>query len=370
MHRRAVLRTLLGASGLSLTAGCNGLFESEPDTATPRATTRTRRTTTAPNGPYRATAAPELDRPRGVHVRNFGATERFLTLVVRDDDQDVFVASRVVGAGESVAFPALVATSGEYRVVVETGDGNRRRDDWIVSDVYGDLWVELTPEVEIRRLAHCTPDCHGVSTGGEVRSSLTIPRGLSAPEALDRGPAIALDNGTGETRAARIRLWDGEALQFEYGYTLRSGVRAVVPIQPSRPRYRVAVRTDDSEATHEWVPGVRGTLYTELDDAPRFRCGFTAHDLSVRNETDSARDLTVTVVTESETLFEESFELDSGAMETVPDAVDPAGTFRFHVETDDGRSKTVDWRHCTSNGLLIVSVRDQGILVSVQPALE
>jgi hypothetical protein len=370
MHRRSVLRTLLGTGGLSLTAGCNGVLRSEPNTATPRTATRARRTATASSGPYRATGAPELDRPRGVHVRNFGAAERFLTLVVRHGDRDVFVTSRVVGPGESVTFPALVATGGGYQVTVETEDGSRRRDDWTVTDTYGDLWVELTPEIGIRRLVRCTPDCPGVSTGGEVRPSLTVPDDPSAPETLERGPALALDNGTGQTRTARVRLWDGQLLQFEYGYTLQSGVRAVVPIQPSRPQYRVEVRSGGIEATHEWVPGVRGTLYAELGEEPRFRCGFTAHDVSVRNETGDGRKLTLRVATADETLFEESFELEPGAVETVPDAVDPAGRFRFHVETDDGRSKTVDWRHCASNGVLIVSVRDQGILVSVRPALE
>jgi hypothetical protein len=90
----------------------------------------------------------------------------------------------------------------------------------------------------------------------------------------------------------------------------------------------------------------------------------------VRNETDAARDVTVEVLAGDESRFAGSFALGPGEDATRTAAVDPAGTLRFRVETDDGRSKTVDWSHCTPNGLLFVSVREQGILVSVRPTPE
>jgi hypothetical protein len=43
------------------------------------------------------------------------------------------------------------------------------------------------------------------------------------------------------------------------------------------------------------------------------------------------------------------------------------GVPRVRVETDDGRSETVDWSHCTSGDSLVVSMRDQGILGAGQP---
>jgi hypothetical protein len=254
--RRSLLRAVLGTGTLSLSAGCNGLFGADPDAAAP-APTRVRTATAAPERPHRAADAPTLDRPQGVSVRNYGPTERFLTLVVRDGDRDVFVASRTVAAGESVAFVDLIATTGDYRVVVETADGGRYRGEWAVSDAFEDLRIELTPEVGVRRLARCTPDCGPVSVGGEVGVSFEIRTDVSAADALGRPPAIALDNGAADARRARLRVRDGDGLQFDYEYVLPAGVRAVVPVRPSRPQCRVTVRTDEGAVGHDWVPGVR-----------------------------------------------------------------------------------------------------------------
>jgi hypothetical protein len=374
VNRRALLRATLGTGLSALSAGCGGLFAGESRVAesssTPTRATQSPRETATPDRPYRIPEAPSLDRPRGVHVRNFGGSDRFLTLVVRDGETDVFVASRDVGAGEAVAFADLLASAGDYGVVVETADGSRERFDWTVTDAFDDLWIQLTPEIGFRRLARCTPDCPPVSTGGAVRAPLYVPTDVSAPEALDRPAAVALDNDADEPRRVRFRLWGGDALQFEYGYVVPPDVRAVVPIQPARFRYRAVVRTDDGEATHDWLPGARGTLYAVVGGEPRFRCGFTNHDLSVRNETDDDRAVTLRIGTGDESLFSGTFELAAGEDETIPAAVDPAGVFRFRVETDDGRSKVTDWGTCASNGLLIVSVREQGILLSVQPRPE
>jgi hypothetical protein len=190
--------------------------------------------------------------------------------------------------------------------------------------------------------------------------------------ALDRAAAVVLDNDTSAdtTRTARLELLDGPKPLFDYEYRLPPRVRAFVPIRPSRPQYRVRVRTVDGESHHDWFPGVRERLYATLGGAPSFRCGLIAHALTVGNETDAPRQVTVRVSTGETALFERRFDLDAGSSTSVPAAVDAAGVFEFAVETDDGRSKTVVWNHCAPNGRLVISVRDQGILVAARPELD
>jgi hypothetical protein len=303
-------------------------------------------------------------------VRNFGTTGRFFTLVLLDGDEDVFVASRDVAAGESVHFADLLATDGDYGVLVETADGARRRFGWAVRETFEDLLVEFRPEIAVHRVALCTPECPSVSVDGDLLPSLDVPDDLPVADALGRTPAVALDNGSGGSRRATVRLSDRGSLHFEYEYEVPPGVRALVPVNPARPRYRLTVGTDDGETTHDWVPGARSTLYATLDGDPRIRCGFTPHELRVGNETDAARRVTVKALADSELLFNETFRLAAGASTAVLAAVEPAGPLQFRVRTDDGRNRTVDWTHCAPNGPLIVSVHEQGILVSVQPMPE
>jgi hypothetical protein len=371
VHRRSLLRTSLATAGLVLAAGCNGLFDGQDGTTPPsRTETPSTRDDTTPTRPYRAPGAPTLDRPRGIRLQNTSPTERFVTLVVRDDETDVFVDSWTVGAGQSVTVPDVVATAGTFQVVVETADGSRGGTSWAVEEGFAGLWVGVGTEPDFRRLTLCTPACPGVSATGTVRPALAVRTDVGVAAALDRVAAVVLDNDTDTTRTARLELLDGPELLFEYEYRLPSRVRAFVPLQPSRPQYRVQVRTVDGESHHDWFPGVRERLYATLDGAPNFRCGLVAHALTVGNETDATRQVTVRVSTGEKTLFERGFDLDAGTSTSVPAAVDAAGVFEFAVETDDGRSKTVAWNHCAPNGRLVVSVRDQGILVAARPELD
>ncbi len=299
-----------------------------------------------------------------------GSTERYVTLVVRHGDEDAFVDSRTVRAGQSITLSDVVATAGEFEVIVETADGSRGRFEWVVEEGFSGLWIGIGDTLESRRIALCTPDCSGISADGEVQPSFGLRTDIDATTALDRAASVVLDNATDATRTARLQLWDGPERLFEYEYRLPSRVRALVPLRPSRPQYQVRVRTADGESRHDWFPGVRELLYATLDGVPGFRCGLVPHDLLVQNETDSVRSVTVQISTGETALFERTFELDTDTGETVPAAIDPAGVFRFTVETDDGRSKTVAWNHCASNGRVVVSVREQGILVAVQSELD
>lgn len=381
MRRRSVLRALLGTATVSALSGCSGLFdrvagrqstattrpEGSADPAEPAAIGSTPATSPTPR-PYRAAGRPALDRPRGIHVRNLGSADRFLTVVVSDGEETAFVDSTDVGANGSVAFPALLATAGRYEVLVETADGARRRYDWAVRADLDDLWVDLTPEVSFHRPVLCLDDCPFTAAGTERTLAYTVPPGVGVAEALGGTPAVAVDNDTGGETRATVHVWNQGELRFASSYDLPADVRVVVPVLPASRRYDLVLRTDDGEAIYDWQPSVRTTLYASLAGGPAFRCGYASHDLRVRNETDTAREVTVRVLTNegTETLFEGSFDLGANEVERVASAVEPAGPFRFEVETR-GTTVRYNWVRCAPNGPITVAVSDRGVHVSVTP---
>ncbi|WP_318567793.1 hypothetical protein [Salinigranum marinum] len=386
MRRRSVLRALVGTTGTSALAGCNALSGGDADsTASPSGRGGSARGTgssgtdraeasgsprTSSPGPYRASDGPPLDRPRGLHVRNLGSTDQFLTAVVTagagGDGTEILVDSVAVPSGETVSFRGLIATEGRYGVLVEPADGARRRYDWELGRAFGDLWVDLTPDVSFSRPVLCGPDCPFATAGGERTVAYEIPPDLAVSDALGATPALAVDNDTGGRSRARLHVWNQGRLRFASGYHLPADVRLVVPVFPASRRYNVVLRTAEGEAIYDWQPSVRNTLYASLTDGPSFRCGYADHDVHVRNETDAPRTVTVRVSTGAETLFEGTFDVDANAVETVPAAVDPAGPFRFVVETD-GTTERYNWVWCAPNGPITVAVSDDGVSVSVQP---
>ncbi|AUV83418.1 hypothetical protein C2R22_18675 [Salinigranum rubrum] len=386
MRRRSALRALLGTVGLGSLSGCNALVgsnattpaeaASSPESGGPRSSpssVATSASTTAE--PYHTADAPLLDRPRGVHVRNLGSTERFLTAVVSDDEREVFADSAPVPAGETASFPDLLATAGTYDVLVETADGDRGRYEWDVSEELDDLWVDLTPGLSFRRPVLCLTDCAFAVTDGDDDGdgdqvvAYDVPADLDVAAALGRVPALALDNDATESRRVRLHVWQAGTLHFASTFVLPADVRLLVPVSPANRRYDVVVRTPDGEAIYDWQPSVRTTLYASVAETPTFRCGYADHDVQVRNETDRARRVVVRVLTGDETLFERVFELDPREVETVPSAVDPAGPFRFEVEIGSETDR-YNWVRCAPNGPIVVAVSDDGVSVSVRPTAE
>ncbi len=386
MRRRSALRALLGTVGIGSLSGCNALGGSdattpgeaaaspesgEPQPSSPADASNASATTAEP---YRTAGAPLLDRPRGVHVRNLGSTERYLTVVVSDHERDVFADSASIPAGETASFTGLLATAGTYDVLVETADGDRGRYEWEVRAELDDLWVDLTPTLSFRRPVLCLADCAfavaGVDDGDDDQAvAYDVPADLDVAAALGRAPALALDNDDAGSRRVRLHVWQAGSLHFASTFVLPADVRLLVPVYPANRRYDVVVRTPDGEAIYDWQPTVRTTLYASVAGPPTFRCGYADHDVRVRNETDRTRRVVVRVLTGDETLFERAFELDPREVETVPSVVDPAGPFRFEVETERGTER-YNWVRCAPNGPIVVAVSDDGVYVSVRPTAE
>lgn len=410
MRRRSVLHALAASVALGSLAGCNALAGSDSSSSSslnptaspsslsgepagsPRGTATPTDGSTPSGEPYRIAGAPRLDRPRGITVRNLGSTERFLTTVVSHDGGELFADSTAVPAGETVSFSGLVASEGRYEVLVETADGDRREYAWALIRELDDLWIDLTPEVDFRRPVLCFTDCSFATFDANGTAAYDVPADVGVSEALGRTPALALDNDTQETTRAALRIWSGGERRFAASYELPPDVRALVPVLPASRRYVIILRTDDGEATYDWQPSVRHTLYASLDSGPTFRCGYADHDLVVRNETDVARTVRVRVYTGTTTdtsadgngnenangnenpstgettLFERGFDLDAGEVRRVPSAVDPAGPFRFAVETG-GAVERYNWVRCAPNGPITVTVSDSGVSVAVRPTV-
>jgi hypothetical protein len=387
MRRRSVLRALLGTAGVSALAGCNALLGRKSTATSTRATgteppsddsgTATVEVAGPPespqsgseaSSPFRTSDAPALDRPRGVHVRNPGSTARFVTAVVTaPTGEEVMAESVTVDPETTVSFRNLLASAGEYGVLVETAEGRRRRYTWAVDDRFDDLWIDLTPAVSFRRPVVCTADCPFAV--GDWTVGYDVPAGVDVREALGRSPALALDTDTDadDGRRVRLKIWHQGRLRLDARYDLPPDVRALVPVYPASRRYDILVRSDGAEAIYDWQPTVRNTLYVSLAGGPTFRCGDANHDVRVRNETDRERRIRLRVLTGEETLFERTFDVDPSATETVPAAVAPAGPFRFEVDTADGLSEQYNWVRCAPNGPITVTVSDDGVYVSVQP---
>jgi hypothetical protein len=375
-----MLRSLLAVGLSGSLAGCNALFgtgsagrtEATTTDVTPPPTAD-RRTAAGSSRPYRVAGAPTLDRPRGVWLRNLASTARFVTVVVDAGDaggDELLVESVSVPARGTVSFADLIGSAGRYRVLVETADGARERYDWDLRPAFDDLWVDLTPSVTFHRPVVCLPDSPFAVDDTERTVAYEVPADVGIRGALGRTPALAIDNDAARRRRVRVEVHNRGERRLSATYDLPPDVRALVPVLPASGRYDVALRTDDGEATYDWQPSVRTTLYASVAEGPGFRCGYADHDLQVRNETDTARRLRVRVLTGDETLFERSFDLDRGAVETVPSAVDPAGPFRFEIATDDGTVERYDWNRCAPSGPLTIALSDRGVYVSVRPTRE
>jgi hypothetical protein len=377
-RRRDLLR--LATAGTAGLAGCSGLLNAGADddgsVGGPAARSGTGSESGTggageadpPERPYAADLGPDLADPGGVVVRNLASESVYLTLVVTDGDQEVFVESRTVPGSETLAFDDLLGTAGDYSVVVETATGRRATYDWSVTPELPDLLVDLTPVPSFHRPFHCVRDCSPLAT---VRTS--PPAGFPTsvvPRAIrGRTPLVTVDNPTEERRSATLTVAEATEELFAAEYDLPPNARALMPVASRRAVYRLGLSTDAGETSRDWRPQLDRRLHAVVGDGtPVFRCGLTPHDLVVVNGSDGRRAVDVAVSAGGESLFERRFTVPAGEARRVPSAITPAGRLTFLVTTDDGRRERYDWGFCAPRGPISVRVgAGGGISVAVSP---
>ena len=136
-----------------------------------------------------------------------------------------------------------------------------------------------------------------------------------------------------------------------------------------RFRYRVELESDGATRQYEWLSGRGDRLYVSLGDEIGISCTRRAKDLLVINETEMDREVTVVAVTDGEETVDETVSVGPMRETTVPEAVPAAGSYRFVVETGE-RRETYEWSVCPPPGPVTVTVKEDGIQVSVPPSLD
>ncbi|SFR51607.1 hypothetical protein [Halogeometricum limi] len=372
--RRTVLASLSVVGATSL-AGCDALGRTSPESTPERETTASRATSTSSGTaaaeatsssslPYRAADETEnVDRPRGVVVRNVGVESRFATVVVARGDETVFVESADYapqGTGRTRRYPELVARRGTYEVYVETGDGATGRGVLRVDDVHDDAVVELGPAVRVRQTVRCAPDCGAISRGGDAK-----PFGNPRWPEVDAwaGYTVTVANAGENTHDVRVVFdVDGETV-LDYRYRPPRGTVLGFPTVPPLRRLRVTVEANGDRWRGRLDEDRSVALPLAVDgDGVRVDAWPDAGaDLRVRNER-GPRTVTVTLTRSGNRVAEWSGELDENGTATVDDFVPGPGLYRVVMTLGDGgdggartstRSVVV-----TRHGLLLVRARD------------
>jgi hypothetical protein len=368
MQRRRFVGLSLGLVGLP---GCDARQSGERATGSTGAertadASVSATATATPNSerPYRASDGQSLDRPRGITLTNVGTQSRFFTLVVSDGDSDVFVDSRSLDEDGRVSFDGLVATTGTYDVLLETADGQRRSHEWEVSETFDKLAVDVGSSVTFRQTAVCTPDCPPLSASDSGDTDANAP-----VDAADDRKSIVVDNDTDAQRTVTLRLTAGVATVVDETYEVPPDVRLVVVVPEERFRYRVELESEDTSRRYEWLSGRGDRLYVSLGGEVGISCTRRAKDLLVINETEADREVTVVGVTDGEQSVDETVSVGAMRETRVPEAVPAAGSYRFVVETGE-RRESYEWSVCPPPGPVTVTVKEEGIQVSVPPSLD
>lgn len=221
--------------------------------------------------PYRAAdPAENAPVPRGVRLYNRGR-ERYVTVVVAAGERTLFVRSRTVPTGGTVAYPDLVQRAGRYRVIVETSvggaAGSRVSRRWRVAGALGDLVVVLGGPggdgggIRTVQLARCSPACPPLSRGGEA-APLT-PRVLDRNGRL-RGP-VFVENAGDRPREVTVRIAEGDVELLDYAYRIPGGVRLVVPPRWRADRLLVSVDVGTIDHGIDWSPDPDEGLLVTID---------------------------------------------------------------------------------------------------------
>jgi hypothetical protein len=300
---------------------------------------------------------------------NDAVEDRYVTLVVECGDGTVFSENRTVRGGASVTFEDVVPSPGSYRVVVDTAVGVDGEFDWTVVGPGDTLRVEIDRGVGFWRVVRCDPDCVDVSLGG---TSTGYPDGGFDPRGRRAAPTLRLRNAGAADQAVRLRVAEGDVLDYRYGLPSAAMLRVPVPQRSGETRVAVARLGASGDVvgsrTYDWAMERSPTLDVRVGADVRFSCGPRSHDLRLRNADDVGHRLSVTVrPVDGGARFAETFDVEPEATVGVPDVVPTAGDYRV-AATTGASSSTADWSTCPPTGALSVAVRPDGrVVVGTDP---
>jgi hypothetical protein len=350
VYRRAVL------AAVPLLAGCSAFSGGDEGTTTETAPTTTRSPT--PTLPLTASdPASTLETARGIDVRNGRSETAFTTVVVEDGDRTVYAASGTVGRDETWRHENLVARPGVYRVIVETGTGERAVHGWVVGEQWGrrNLVARLvTGGVTTRQYGICSPDCPPMRAEGE---SVPLPSESRTDPGREVAGAVTLENARGQTAPVSLRVATDDRTLVDYRYWVPPGVRAIVPVVRTDGVYDLAVSGPDRRLERRW--------YVPEEPFPQFRVGVdgVASDCEfgqtritgVRNSGGSTRTVGVAVQSGDRTGESETVSLSPDESRSLGLAVAPGPT-TLSVFVDGTERLTAGWTVCPGGPLRVIVV--------------
>jgi hypothetical protein len=205
--------------------------------------------------------AENLDRARGFAVQNRTGTEHFVTVAVDAPDRTLFVETRTLDPWGVFRTGDLVRKRGIYRVVVETGAGDRAVHGWVVwPGVEGfEAFVEDSG-LRTAQSVFCGPDCRPLSVGGE---NVDLPYRAPDAEFGTRTATLLVRNTATTTRDVVVGIADGDRTVLDYEYAVPPGVGVRIPVTRTPGALALHIAAAGETYTDEWhVPEEQRVAFT------------------------------------------------------------------------------------------------------------
>lgn len=402
MTRRLGRRAVLSALASTSLAGCALPGE---ERATPTATPDPVALPYASDDP-----AENLDRARGFAVQNRTGTEHFVTVAVDAPDRTLFVETRNIDPYGVFRTGDVVRKRGTYRVVIETGAGDRAVHGWVVwPGVEG--FEAFLDDSGLRTVqsVFCGPDCRPLSVGGE---SVDLPYRAPDADVGTRTAALSVRNATTTAQPLAITLTDRDRRVLDYEYALPPGVGVQLPITRTPGVLDLRLAADGETWAGEWhvpeeqhvrfavgagrirpdcrdtAPGLAVTRLQNADGEPhRVRIELRADDELVAGRTydvpprSSIPEVTLGGVSDTDDEREPTATVDDGTAtdDGTPDGETPgrddessadaptlpatpvdAGRYDLRVVVDGDRELTATWTICDPDDELAVEIDPDG----------
>jgi hypothetical protein len=381
LGRRAVLSALAGTS----LAGCALPGD---ERATPTATPDPVELPYASDDP-----AENLDRARGFAVQNRTAAEHFLTVAVDAPDRTLFVESQTLDPFGVFRTGEVVRRRGTYRVVIETGAGDRAVHGWVVWPGVEGFEAFLDGSgLRTVQSVFCGPECRPLSVGGE---SVDLPYRAPDADAGTRAAALSVRNATTTAQTLALAVTDRGRRVLDYEYALPPGVGVQLPVTRTPGVFDLRLAADGETWAGEWhvpeerhvrfavgadgvrpdcrdrTPGLAVTRLQNADGDPhRVRIEIAADDAIVAARTydvpprSSIPEVSLGGVSDTDDETESTATDDETPAEngtpTLPATTADADRYDLRVVVDGDRELTATWTICDPDDELAVEIASDG----------